>query len=135
MFLGDARHLCSNFLVGLWLFVAAISLWISRNPDDHQSSFTEVKALNTAYASGSIVDWGQLYSLLGTMSTKGQLRGKPPKPRAGTSTLTPGVSGDLAGSVHAATGDREFMDYSSMPDKTAFFSRRGFQSHEKMFGS
>jgi len=68
------------------------------------------------------------------MSTKKQLRGKPPKPRAGTSTLTPGVSGGLTVLVNAAIGDREPIDHSSLPDKTVFI-HGCFRTHEKMFES
>ena len=116
--LGDSRHPCANFMVGLWFFVSSINLWLSKNPDAPQASITGVKALNTAYASGSISDWEQLYSLLGIMSTKGQLRGQAHKPRAFHPEMTDGHSGNLSGSVNAAT--KEWVDYSGVPDKAAF---------------
>jgi hypothetical protein len=116
--LGDSRHPCANFMVGLWFFVSSINLWLSKNPDAPQASITGVKALNIAYASGSISDWEQLYSLLGIMSTKGQLRGQSHKPRAFNPEMTDGHSGNLSGSVNAAT--KEWVDYSGVPDKAAF---------------
>jgi uncharacterized membrane protein YgcG len=120
--LGDARHPCANFAVGLWFFIASINLWLSKHPDAPQTSINGVKALNTAYANGSIGDWEQLYSLLGTMSTKGQLRGTPPKPRAFSPDVTDGRSGDLSGSVNAATVE---WDYSAVPDKAAYIHGAG----------
>eukprot|EP00613_Pedinella_sp_CCMP2098_P004182 CAMPEP_0171630852 /NCGR_PEP_ID=MMETSP0990-20121206/23245_1 /TAXON_ID=483369 /ORGANISM="non described non described, Strain CCMP2098" /LENGTH=62 /DNA_ID=CAMNT_0012200239 /DNA_START=61 /DNA_END=249 /DNA_ORIENTATION=- len=58
------------------------------------------------------------------MSTKGQLRGQPHKPRAFSPEMTDGHSGDLSGSVNAATGGG-WVDYTDAPDKTAYIHGAG----------
>ncbi len=58
------------------------------------------------------------------MSTKGQLRGQPPKPRAFSPDMTDGHSGDLLGTVNATTGS-EWVDFSDVPDKAAYIHGAG----------